>query len=56
MRPQRVTDSANPSPSNWVDFIPETENVLSFDRSRFFFANYMKDAVSVVKQYDYNGN
>jgi prolyl oligopeptidase len=22
----------------------------------FFFANYMKDAVSVVKQYDYNGN
>jgi prolyl oligopeptidase len=21
----------------------------------FFFANYMKDAVSVVKQYDYSG-
>jgi prolyl oligopeptidase len=24
-----TVDAANPSPSNWVDFIPETENVLS---------------------------
>ncbi|WP_245712015.1 prolyl oligopeptidase family serine peptidase [Flavobacterium gillisiae] len=51
-----TVDAANPSPVNWVDFIPETENVLSPSTGAgFFFANYMKDAVSVVKQYDYNG-
>ena len=52
-----VTTSANnPSSDNWVDFIPETENVLSPSTgSGYFFAEYMKDAVSVVKQYDYNG-
>ncbi|WP_339921436.1 prolyl oligopeptidase family serine peptidase [uncultured Flavobacterium sp.] len=51
-----TVNAANPSPSNWVDFIPETENVLSPSTGAgFFFANYMKDAVSVVKQYDYNG-
>ena len=51
-----TVDASNPSPSNWVDFIPETENVLSPSTGAgFFFANYMKDAVSVVKQYDYNG-
>jgi prolyl oligopeptidase len=49
-------DAANPSPSNWVDFIPETECIVSSTGAGFFFANYMKDAVSVVKQYDYNGN
>jgi prolyl oligopeptidase len=36
--------------------IPETENVLSPSTGGgFIFANYMKDAVSVVKQYDYSG-
>ena len=51
-----TTDFSTPTPLNWVDFIPETENVLSPSTGAgFFFANYMKDAVSVVKQYDYNG-
>ncbi|WP_232758922.1 prolyl oligopeptidase family protein [Flavobacterium sp. ALD4] len=51
-----TADATNPSPSNWVDFIPETENVLSPSTGGgFIFANYMKDAVSVVKQYDYSG-
>lgn len=46
----------NPQPENWKDFIPETENVLSPSTGGgYFFANYMKDAVSVVKQYDYSG-
>jgi prolyl oligopeptidase len=46
----------NPSPENWVDVIPETENVLSpSTASGFIFANYMVDAVSQVKQYDYAG-
>lgn len=47
---------ANPKPENWKDFIAETENVLSPSTgSGYFFAHYMKDAVSMVKQYDYNG-
>ncbi len=55
---QRVVtvDAANPKPENWKDFIPETENVLSISTGAgFIFANYMKDAVSQVKQYDYEG-
>ncbi|MFT5248938.1 MAG: prolyl oligopeptidase [bacterium] len=51
-----TVDMANPAPENWVDFIPETENVLSPSKgSGYFFAEYMIDAVSKVKQYDYNG-
>lgn len=51
-----TVDVKNPKPENWKDFIPETENVLSPSTGGgFFFANYMKDAVSVVKQYDYSG-
>lgn len=51
-----TTDFSNPTPENWKDFIPETENVLSpTTGGGYFFANYMKDAVSVIKQYDYNG-
>ncbi|HSD13394.1 MAG TPA: prolyl oligopeptidase family serine peptidase, partial [Flavobacterium sp.] len=51
-----TADFSNPKPENWKDFIAETENVLSPSTgSNYFFANYMKDAVSVVKQYDYNG-
>jgi prolyl oligopeptidase len=52
-----VTVNANkPKPENWKDFIPETENVLSpTTGGGYFFANYMKDAVSVIKQYDYDG-
>jgi prolyl oligopeptidase len=51
-----TVDVNNPSPSNWVDFIAETANVLSpTTGGGFIFANYMKDAVSVVQQYDYSG-
>jgi len=43
-------------PQNWVDVIPETKNVLSPSTAGgFIFANYMVDAVSQIKQYDYNG-
>ena len=49
-------DANNPIPSNWIDFIPETENVLSISTGAgYFFAEYMKDAVSQVKQYDNKG-
>jgi prolyl oligopeptidase len=51
-----TVDVNNPKPENWKDFIAETENVLSPSTGGgYFFANYMKDAVSVVKQYDYTG-
>ena len=46
----------NPTPENWVDFIPETEHVLSPSTAGgYFFANYMVDAVSQVKQFDKQG-
>jgi prolyl oligopeptidase len=49
-------DISNPSQENWKDLIPETENVLTPNTgSGFIFAHYMKDAVSMVKQYDYDG-
>jgi len=51
-----TVDASNPAPENWVDFIPETENVLSPSKgSGYFFAEYMVDAVSKVLQYDYDG-
>lgn len=51
-----TVDAANPSPENWEDFIPETKNVLSPSTGGgYFFAKYMVDAVSEVKQYDYEG-
>ena len=51
-----TVNATNPSPENWVDFIPETEHVLSPEiGGGFFFANYMVDAISKVIQYDYKG-
>lgn len=51
-----TVDAANPAPDNWKDFIPETENVLSPSTGGgYFFAEYMVDAISEVKQYDYDG-
>ncbi|HEY6143639.1 MAG TPA: prolyl oligopeptidase family serine peptidase [Flavobacterium sp.] len=51
-----TVDVNNPKPENWKDFIPETENVLTPSTSGgFIFANYMKDAVSLIQQYDYSG-
>ncbi|TMM59093.1 S9 family peptidase [Maribacter algarum] len=51
-----TVDASNPSMENWVDFIPETENVLSPNTGGgYFFAEYMVNALSKVKQYDYDG-
>lgn len=51
-----TVDANNPAPEKWVDLIPETENVLEPSTgSGYIFAHYMKDAISLVKQYDYKG-
>ena len=51
-----TVDVNSASVSNWKDCIAETEQVLSPSTGAgFIFANYMKDAVSVVKQFDYDG-
>ena len=43
-------------PSHWKDLIGETENVLTPTiGGGKIFANYLKDAVSIVYQYDMNG-
>ena len=51
-----TTNASNPKVSTWHDFIKETENVLDVSTgSGYIFAHYMKDALSLVKQYDYSG-
>ncbi len=50
------TNVNNEDVKNWVDIIPETSNVLNASKaSGFIFTKYMVDAVSKVKQYDFNG-
>lgn len=50
------TDLSKPTQANWEDVIPETENVLRVNSGGGkFFANYLVDAKSAVKQFDRNG-
>lgn len=45
-----------PQTENWVDIIPETENVLSPNTAGdYIFAEYMVDAISKVYQYNLQG-
>lgn len=49
-------DFANPGTAAWVDVIPETEQVLQPSTGGGkIFANYLKDATSLVKQFDRSG-
>nr|WP_314602982.1 prolyl oligopeptidase family serine peptidase [uncultured Capnocytophaga sp.] len=51
-----VTDIKNPTPEHWKDLIPETENVLTpVVAGNYIFAQYMIDAISEIKQYDFEG-
>lgn len=51
-----VVDADNPAPQHWVDLIPQTENVLSAGAGGGkIFANYLKDATSMVQQYNRAG-
>jgi prolyl oligopeptidase len=52
-----TVDASNPGPENWKDLISETDNVLSISTAGGkIFANYLKDATSLVMQYDMDGN
>ncbi len=49
-------DATAPTSDKWTDVIPETANVLDVSKGAgFLFANYMVDAISQIKQYDYEG-
>jgi prolyl oligopeptidase len=51
-----TVDASNPRPENWKDLIPETKNVLDISTGGGkLFANYLKDATSMVIQYDMDG-
>ena len=50
------TSIATPTPDHWVDVIAETENVLSVSKAgNYLFAQYIKDATSMIQQYDFSG-
>ena len=52
-----TVDASNPAPENWKDLIKETENVLNVSTAGGkIFASYLKDATSLVMQYDMDGN
>jgi prolyl oligopeptidase len=49
-------DAANPTPEHWVDVIPERAEPLSVGAAGgYFFARYLKDALSYIEQVDLNG-
>ena len=51
-----VVDANNPHVENWIDVIPETQNVLTISKGGgYFFANYFIDANSKIIQYNYDG-
>lgn len=51
-----TVDAGNAKPVNWKDLIAENQNVLSISTGGGkIFAEYLKDATSLVKQYNYEG-
>ncbi|MGN7204231.1 prolyl oligopeptidase family serine peptidase [Pedobacter sp. SAFR-022] len=51
-----TVDPQQPGPEHWQGLIPETENVLTPSTGAGkIFANYLKDAISMVQQYSLDG-
>ena len=51
-----TVDAANTKPANWKDLIPTTQNVLTASTGGGkIFAEYLKDATSMVEQYNMDG-
>jgi prolyl oligopeptidase len=51
-------DFSKPGPENWKDIVPETENAMQGvgTTNKKMFVNYLKDASTYVRQFDYKGN
>ena len=51
-----TVDAADPKPVYWQDLIPQTKNVLTATTGGGkIFAEYLKDATSLIEQYDMDG-
>lgn len=51
-----MVSAASPQPEHWQDIIPQTEHVLRASAGAgYLFANYIVDAVTQVKQFDFTG-
>lgn len=51
-----TADLANPTPENWEDLIPQSDNVMSPSTGgNYIFIEYMVDAVSKLYQYNFDG-
>jgi prolyl oligopeptidase len=51
-----TVDAAKPQPGNWKDLIAKSENVLEVSTAGGkLFAHYLKDATTLIQQYDMNG-
>jgi prolyl oligopeptidase len=52
-----AVDFAKPTTENWKDLIPETENAMQGvgTASKKMFVNYLKDAKTLIKQFDFAG-
>ena len=49
--------ASNPAIENWQTVIPETDNVLNVSTGGgYIFASYIKDATSMIQQFDFDGN
>ncbi|HMJ69682.1 MAG TPA: prolyl oligopeptidase family serine peptidase [Cyclobacteriaceae bacterium] len=52
-----IVDAANPGVANWKDIVPETETAMTgvSTAGKKMFVDYLKDASTQVKQFDYAG-
>lgn len=52
-----TTDFSKPGVENWKDIVPETENAMRSVNTagKKMFVNYLKDASTFIKQFDYKG-
>ncbi len=52
-----AVDASAPGPDNWKDIVPESEMAIRgvSTGGKKIFVNYLKDASTLVKQYDYQG-
>lgn len=50
-------DASNPVPGNWKDVVPETDLAIRgvSTGGGHLFVNYLKDATTLVKEFDYQG-